>query len=172
MFSGCSNLEQIMLGDKFIVSDEADVSNMFRECPNLMSIVVPEGTDWSKGTAPGDEMFFGCSKLVPFGEGIDRDKAYVGPGGYFVDGTAQEVAYLINRPTTNLSIFNKFIGATSFEFKVNDSTAYSSEFIDVATDGRSIRAYKVKDGDSSYHVVVTTESNKIATSASSCAAMF
>ena len=83
MFYDCRALTKITLGAKFIVRDDADLSNMFTNCSSLTSIVVPDGTDWSKGTGASTDMFLGCSKLVPASGPVDRTKANKGEGGYF-----------------------------------------------------------------------------------------
>ena len=172
MFYDCASLTSITLSNKFVVRDDAILTNMFTGCSKLESIIVPSGTDWSKGTGDGTDMFAGCSKLVPSGGAVDRSKAFVGSGGYFTDGSTPTVAYLLNRPSNNYSIINAYKAATSVVFKVNDSTPYSSDYINVATDGRSIKAYKVTDSDGSYHVVIASPCSTIKTSSTSCAAMF
>ncbi len=92
MFCECSALTSIDLSNKFVVRDDALLTNMFIGCSNLKNIYAPSGTDWSKGSGDGSDMFKGCTKLVPSGGAVDRSKAYVGFGGYFTDSTPSEVA--------------------------------------------------------------------------------
>lgn len=92
MFYDCSILTSITLSNKFVVRDDAILTNMFAGCSNLKNIYAPSGTDWSKGSGDGTDMFAGCSKLVPSGGAVDRSKAFVGSGGYFTDSTPAEVA--------------------------------------------------------------------------------
>ena len=101
MFSGCLNLETIILGADFKpTANTKSLASMFSTCQKLATIKVAANTNWNLDQIEdGESMFSTCyniigndgTKLYPTGESTavgatDKTRAHVDEGGLFTTG--------------------------------------------------------------------------------------
>lgn len=155
---GCTALTSVTLGFGFDASDTATLNYMFEGCKALNSIIVEEGTDWSKGTGSSQGMFSSCNNLPGFDKSkVTRTKAHCNEGGYF-SVLSGDTYYLKNRPNAG-SILGSNSDATSVTFTHTIPTDYIDAMNVDELDKGLIKAYKVDDGNQGYKIIVASEYN-------------
>lgn len=155
---GCNALTSVTLGPGFNASDTATLNYMFEGCKSLSSIIVEQGTDWSKGTGSSQGMFSSCNNLPGFDKSkVTRTKAHCNEGGYF-SVLSGDTYYLKNRPNAG-SILGSNNEATSVTFTHTIPTDYIDVMNVDELDRGLIKAYKVNDGNQGYKIIVASEYN-------------